>query len=377
MKYLDYDKSKIKWKGKSPINKTFLIAPLGPKSPIMIFNSSGQLLLSKKTEGFPSHFVQLTDLSGYSYFSGTQQVGPKQAKNLCANGRYTLGKLYITNNNLETQKIIDYIPTPKIPKVIGLHMHGNYVLGKNHYLLQAISFEEVEIHNKKSYVVNNILQEQLNGEVIWEWQTIDEPCLFDASFARNKYFESAALKKECACDYAHMNSVIKTSDNRYMYISFKHIGIVKIDYYSKEIIWILGTNRQDLKFPKNSKMFSHQHDLHLINDNTIYFWDNKNFSYVEMSFNNTEVINYNTFNCPTKCWNAVMGNAIKVSDTIIDICYGMRRPLTISSIYSQPSISEFNIQTGEKILDITINDCSPELVNIMYQVNRGVNIYEN
>jgi hypothetical protein len=48
---------------------------MSAESPVMIFNSTGDLLLQKKTEGFPSHFVQLDDLSGYSYFAGKTQVG--------------------------------------------------------------------------------------------------------------------------------------------------------------------------------------------------------------------------------------------------------------------------------------------------------------
>jgi hypothetical protein len=134
----------------------------------MIFNNKGQLLLKKQTDGAPSQFVQLSDLSGYSYFAGKVHVGSKtnEIKEYRANGLYTIGKLYITDNKLETKKVIDYISTHKIPKVVGLHMHGNYVLGDNHYLLQAISFEDVIISDKKSYVVNCILQEQLNGEVI-------------------------------------------------------------------------------------------------------------------------------------------------------------------------------------------------------------------
>lgn len=141
---------------------------MGPKSSIMIFNSSGQLLLQKQTIGFPTSFMQLPDLSGYFYSAGTEYVGPDRARSqkYRANGRYTISKLYITDNNLETKKIIDYIPTPKIPKVVGLHMHGNYVLGDDHYLLQAISLEDVIIEGKKTYVVNCILQEQLRGEVI-------------------------------------------------------------------------------------------------------------------------------------------------------------------------------------------------------------------
>jgi hypothetical protein len=138
------------------------------KSSLMIFNNKGDLLVKKAINGAPAQFTQLPDLTGYSYFAGNLHVGGKQnnIKKYRANGLYTVGKFYITDNNLDTTKVVDYIPTKKIPNVIGLHMHGNYVLGDNHYLLQAISFEDVIIENKKTRVVNCILQEQLNGEII-------------------------------------------------------------------------------------------------------------------------------------------------------------------------------------------------------------------
>jgi hypothetical protein len=71
-----------------------------------------------------------------------------------------------------------------------------------------------------------------------------------------------------------------------------------------------------------------------------------------------------------------MGNVIKVDNAIIDVCYGMRFPFDIFTM-PQPNISEFNMETGQKLLDITIVNHLPELVNAMYQVNRGVNIYED
>ena len=37
-----------------------------------------------------------------------------------------------------------------------------------------------------------------------------------------------------------------------------------------------------------------------------------------------------------------MGNALKVSDSIVDICYGLRNPL-LPHIYLQPIISEFDL----------------------------------
>lgn len=379
MQYLDYDKTKIKWEGESPINKTFLIAPLGENSSVMIFNAKGQLLLKQPTSGYPAHFLQLADLTGYSYFAGKGYIGPKSdnIKGYAANGRYTIGKLYLTNNKLETIKVVDYIPTKKIPKVVGLHFHGNYVLNENHYLLQAVSLENVYINNKESYVVNCILQEQLNGEVIWEWQSIDYPELFEASFARNDYFCDQVINKEYACDYAHMNSVIWTKDKKYLYISFKHIGIIKIKYSTKKIEWILGLKTlKNWNYTEPLDLFAHQHDLHLIDNNTLYFWDNKHFCYTELSIvDNNTIAYYKTLHYPANCKLAVMGNALKVTDNIIDICYG-RCSLTKNEDYLQPIISEYEIDSGKKLLDITIADQTAELVNVIYQINRGVNIYE-
>lgn len=376
MQYLEYNKNIIKWDGKSPINKTFLIAPMGPKSPIMIFNASGDLLLEKETEGFPCDFTQLDDLSGYSYFSGAIQVGPSVLAKYHANGRYTIGKLYITDNELNIRQIVDYIPTNKKSNVIGLHMHGNKVLGDGHYWLQAISLEDVLVDGKQTYVVNCILQEQLNGQVVWEWQSIDAPQLFFDSFDRNDYFNKQTLNKEFACDYAHMNSAVKTKDGKYVYISFKHIGIVKLDYNTKEIIWVIGPNAKKITNYPRDTIFGHQHDIHLINDNTIYFWDNNHCAYVEMCVEDNTITSYRTHIFPTKCKGSVMGNVLRLSEDVYDVCYGWRFPLS-PSIYYQPIVSEFDIKTNKKLLDITIHAKNHKLINIIYQINRGVNIYES
>lgn len=379
MQYLDYDRNKIKWNGKSPVNKTFLIAPMAPDSALMIFNASGDLLVKKETDGYPAYFVQLDDLSGYIYSAGKTRVNDQmpQGSGFCANGNYTIGKLYITDNNLETKKVVDYIPTEMTKNALGIHMHGSYVLGENHYLLQIISMADVVINDKPSYVVNCIIQEQLNGEVIWEWQTIDDPKLFEASFECNTFFDKAVQEKKYASDYAHMNSVIKTSDGKYMYISLKHIGIVKLDYETKKVVWIAGTNKKtSLKFPDKILPFAHQHDLHLIDDNTIYFWDNKHFCYTEMGVVDNKIVHYKTLKYPTRCNLAVMGNVIRVNENIMDVCYGLRMP-PLPHIYMQPIIAEFDLTTGKKLMDLTIRDYSDQLVNAVYQVNRGVNIYEN
>ena len=71
-----------------------------------------------------------------------------------------------------------------------------------------------------------------------------------------------------------------------------------------------------------------------------------------------------------------MGNALKVSDNILDVCYGMRVPYKDEN-QLQPVVSEFDMETGQRLLDITILNKPPKLINIMYQIHRGVNIYES
>lgn len=379
MQYLDYDREKIKWEGVSPVKKTFLVAPLTPRGSVMIFNHAGELLRTKQTAGFPANFLQLPDLSGYSYFAGRTRIGPKQdgiETAIRANGRYTTGSVYITDNDLETIKVIDYIPTSKIPRAIGLHFHGNYVLGKDHYLVQALSREDVLINGKRSYVVNCILQEQLDGNVVWEWQSIDAPRLFEASFAKNEYFCKDVLRKEYACDYAHMNSAVKTSDGKYIYISFKHIGIIKLDYTTKEILWILGRNSQTLEGVELiPEIFAHQHDIHLLDDNTLYFWDNDHSSYTELQVIDNKITHFKTFSCPKTAQLAVMGNVVRASDTVIDVCYGLSLAAKFQP-HRFPIVSEYDLVSGEKLVDLTITTFTPELSNVLYQINRGVNVYE-
>lgn len=175
------------------------------------------------------------------------------------------------------------------------------------------------------------------------------------SFARNNYFDDEVINKQYACDYAHMNSAVKTSDGKYIYISFKHIGIIKLEYATKKLVWIIGPTAKDsLELPNGVSIFAHQHDIHLIDDNNIYFWDNQHLSYTELGVVDNKVVNYKTFKCPTKCNRAVMGNVLKVSDTVIDVCYGLRGPRYSPHIYLQPIVSEIDLTTGQTLVDLTI-----------------------
>jgi len=379
MQYLEYDHKKIKWIGQSPVDQTFLIAPLSKTAPVMIFDNKGNLLKQASTAGYPSMFRQLPDLSGYYYTAGNAEVKSSRFAEYRSNGRYLLGPLFITDNNLDVVTTVDFLPTTYCSNIIGIHSHCNLVLGKNHYLIQYIAFNTVTIDGKETYVVNCGIQEQLNNKIIWEWNTIDEPSLYAESHFNNNFWDEIMVSKKCACDYAHMNSMVKTSDGKYIYISLKNIGIIKLDYNTKKIIWKIGKLCKDsLKIPEGKVMFAHQHDLRLVDDNTLYFWDNENACYTLISVVDNVVTKYETFSVEKNYKKANMGNVVKVADNIIDICYGLRHPL-IPSVFMQPIMTEVDMKTGEVLVSLTMalgNEYEP-LLNVMYQINRGVNVYED
>ena len=51
---------------------------------------------------------------------------------------------------------------------------------------------------------------------------------------RNDYLND--YYDEWACDYAHLNSFQITSDNKYIYLSYRNIGVVVIEKETKKIV---------------------------------------------------------------------------------------------------------------------------------------------
>ena len=95
-------------------------------------------------------------------------------------------------------------------------------------------------------VFNNVIQEVKNNQVVFHWESIDYPELYGLSHYLNDPTECPSTGEK-HLDYAHINSMFIDERDQNLLVSFRHIGIMKIDRKTGAIIWMLAKNRCDIK----------------------------------------------------------------------------------------------------------------------------------
>lgn len=149
--------------------------------------------------------------------------------------------------------------------------HEYLILDDDHYVL--VTSVEIVPENLNAHVYNNIIQEQKDGQVIWHLETIDYPELYEASCLGNEYDTYTDASGLCG-DYAHVNSVDFDKANNAVIVSFRNLGLVSFDYETKEINWIIGSNRNDIEGVTADKMPKFQHCARVLEDGSILVFDN-------------------------------------------------------------------------------------------------------
>ena len=149
--------------------------------------------------------------------------------------------------------------------------HEYIILGDDHYVLTTAV--EIVPENLGFHVFNNIIQEQKDGEVIWHLETIDYPELYEASCQGNQYETYTDASGQCG-DYVHINSVDFDKNNNAVIVSFRNLGLVSFDYTTKEINWMIGTNRNDIAGVTADKMPKFQHCARVMEDGSLIAFDN-------------------------------------------------------------------------------------------------------
>ena len=157
-----------------------------------------------------------------------------------------------------------------------LDVHEFILLGDKHYIYETY-YEEFPNNIPDSLhpaagvkVAACIIQEVLNGEVVFQWDGTQYPELYSASQENNNFSDSTTL-----LDYMHLNSICVDSLDNNLVVSFRNLNeIVKLDRLTGQIIWRLGGNHSDFALSAD-QVFLRQHYPRLIeNGKTLIFLDN-------------------------------------------------------------------------------------------------------
>lgn len=154
--------------------------------------------------------------------------------------------------------------------------HGFIWIDEGHYIVTAYKQALVDAPEELGAVDNLVdvaalyIQEVKDGEILWEFSTIDYPeFLYESSS-----IDWSASTSMCY-DYAHFNSMSIDQDNNLL-VSLRNVdSIVKISREDGSLIWQLGGKYDEFGL-SDEQLFSRQHSIIVTEDGSYMMFDNAN-----------------------------------------------------------------------------------------------------
>ena len=155
--------------------------------------------------------------------------------------------------------------------------HGFIYIDDGHYILTAYEDiaaedipEDLNAQDGSAYLAVMFVQEIKDGEVLWEFSSLDYDEFLYATTAVT-WDESM---DECY-DYMHFNSMYIDNDDNLL-ISCRNINsIIKVSRQTGELIWILGGSEDEFGLTQD-QLFSKQHSIIVTDDGSYMLFNNAN-----------------------------------------------------------------------------------------------------
>src|SRR5947209_11964608 len=119
-------------------------------------------------------------------------------------------------------------------------------------------------------VVAAVIQEVVNDQVVWQWESDQYPEFYTNSVEGNDFTNTSVAQ-----DYMHMNSMIVDPKDGNLIISFRNQNqVIKVNKQTKETMWRLGGKDSDFPLQDNQQILR-QHNATLTDNNqTLLIFDN-------------------------------------------------------------------------------------------------------
>ena len=218
---------------------------------LIVLDGSGNVVWEKyepfSTPDQPGAFWDFKKhvVDGETYYSYHDQTGTYDNYGLTG---YGPGERVILDKDFNEVKRITFEASDVVPKGFPLDGHDFLMTDLDHYILNG--YIKGTVYNVPGYedgsdVVFSYLQEVRDGEVIWEWKSIDYPELYGL-ITIDSYSQIGANdfanEKVAAPDYIHFNSMDLDAEGN-LICSFRHIhSILCLDRSTSEnqIKWKLS-----------------------------------------------------------------------------------------------------------------------------------------
>lgn len=339
--------------GETNLPGNFYLSFVNDRSIIML-DGKGQIVWSKhenqSTEGVQTGWwdFKKTICEGTTYYSYHDQIGTYD--NYGIQG-YAPGERVILDENFNEIARIKLTATQTVTDGEPLDGHDFIMLGLNHYILS--SYRKEKVYNNPDYpagcnVIYSYLQEVKDGEVIWEWKSIDYPELY--SLTQTDFDANTD-----ALDYMHFNSMQIDEKDGNLICSFTNINtIMKIERTTGEIMWKLLGDSSDFNVTDIQKTSSQQYAT-LTNNNYITCLDNGNANKetrivkYQIDENTKKIQDFYEYNFEHTKFSTQFGSARELSDTIWTIGWG-------ASTKDTTCLSVYDVKQGKSLMDVNLEN---------------------
>tara|TARA_Y100001970_G_scaffold137457_2_gene169181 strand:+ start:17314 stop:19683 length:2370 start_codon:yes stop_codon:yes gene_type:complete len=155
------------------------------------------------------------------------------------------------------------------------------------FLFQAVGYQADGITNEFPYIGMRIVEWDEDGNEVWNWNPFDHFTMQDTDLYGGFWWQAF---DQGIYDWMHSNAFHFDGEESVIYVSHRHLSrISKIAYPSGDVIWNMGmpdgygTGSDNICTELG---FSFQHNIQLMDDGTLLFFDNGNISPMLMGDDN-------------------------------------------------------------------------------------------
>jgi len=206
------------------------------------------------------------------------------------------GLNYPYNTGMKANADMDVVWSTMDPETVDMHefkqiSNGNYMGFQNVYAVgpipsdnfmtesfQMLGYQADGVTPEFPWFGQKIVEWNSDHEVVWSWNPFDHFTMDD--------FENGGTWRysfnEGSYDWMHSNAFHFDEEESVIYVSHRHLSrISKIAYPSGEVIWNMGLPAEYNTGENNictDLGFSFQHNIQLLDDGSLLFFDNGNLS---------------------------------------------------------------------------------------------------
>ena len=207
------------------------------------------------------------------------------------------GLNYPYNTGMKANTDMDVVWSTMNPEPVNMHefkqiSNGNYMGFQNEYAVgpipsdnfmtetfQMLGYQADGVTPEFTWYGQKIVEWNSDHEVVWSWNPFDHFTMDDFDNYGGTWWNSF---NQGSHDWVHSNAFHFDEEESVIYVSHRHLSrISKIAYPSGDVIWNMGLPAEYNTGDNNictDLRFSFQHNIQLVDDGDLLFFDNGNLS---------------------------------------------------------------------------------------------------